>query len=55
MFSSITLLSASNENYRIIEQRNIALSYAMQTIESIQLEESSISTDERKNKARKLL
>ena len=44
--------SASNENYRIIEQRNIALSYAMQTIEALQLEESSISIDEIKNKAK---
>ena len=52
MVSSITLLSASNENYRIIEQRNIALSYAMQTIEALQLEESSISIDEIKNKAK---
>ena len=52
MVSSITLLSASNENYRIIEQRNIALSYAMQTIEALQLADGEVSTDEIKNKAK---
>lgn len=52
MVSSITLLSASNENYRIIEQRNIALSYAMQTIEALQLADGEVSVDEIKNRAK---
>lgn len=52
MISSITLLSASNENYRIIEQRNIALSYAMQTIEALQLTDSGISIEEIVNKSK---
>lgn len=52
MASSITLLSASNENYRIMEQRNIALSYAIQTIEAIELTETYISVDEIVNKAK---
>ena len=52
MASSITLLSASNENYRIMEQRNIALSYAIQTIEAIELTETYLSVDEIINKAK---
>lgn len=51
MTSSITLLSASNENYRMIEQRNIALSYAIKTIEAMQLSSAAISIDEIKNNA----
>lgn len=51
MVSSITLLSASNENYRRIEQRNIAMSYAMKTIEAMQLNDVGISIDEIANKA----
>lgn len=37
MTISVSLLSASNENYRIIEQKNIALSYAIKAIEAKQL------------------
>ena len=44
--SSMTLLNASNENYRRIEQRNIALSFAMRNIEAMQLEEVGISLEE---------
>ncbi len=51
MVSSITLLSASNENYRRMEQRNIALSYAMKAIEATLLEEASIDFDSIKNEA----
>ena len=51
MVISISLLSASNENYRRIEQKNIALSYAMQAIETIQLENKEISLEEIKNRA----
>ncbi len=51
MVISISLLSASNDNYRRIEQKNIALSYAMQAIETIQLENKEISLDEVKHKA----
>ena len=51
MVCSVTLLSASNENYRRIEQRNIALSYAMQAIEAITLENQGLSLAEIKNKA----
>ena len=46
MTSSITLLSASNENYRMIEQRNIALSYAIKVIEAAQLSNSEINIDD---------
>lgn len=53
MISSITLLSASNDNYRRIEQRNIAMTYAMKTIEAMQLDDVGISIDEIKNKASK--
>lgn len=52
MTSSITLLSASNENYRMIEQRNIALSYAIKAIEAAQLSNSEINIDEIKNNAK---
>ena len=51
MISSITLISASNENYRRIEQRSIAMSYAIKTIEAMQLSDVGISIDEIKNKA----
>ena len=51
MVSSITLLAGSNENYRMIEQRNIALSYAIKAIEAMQLNEFNISLDEIKNNA----
>ena len=51
MMASVSLLSASNENYRRIEQKNIALSYAMQAIEAIQLDNIEMSLDEIKNRA----
>ncbi len=51
MVCSVTLLSASNENYHRIEQRNIALSYAMQAIEAIELENRGLSLADIKNKA----
>ena len=51
MVSSLTLLAGSNENYRRIEQRNIAMSYAMKTIEAMQLNDLGISVEEIKNKA----
>ncbi len=51
LFSSITLLSASNENYRRIEQRSIALSYAMKAIEVTRLKDAGLSLEEVKNKA----
>lgn len=51
MISSITLLSASNDNYRRIEQRNIAMTYAIKTIEAMQLDNVGISIDEIKNRA----
>ena len=51
MVSSLTLLAGSNENYRMIEQRNIALSYAIKTIESMQLAETGVSIEEIRNKA----
>lgn len=41
MTISVSLLSGSNENYRIIEQRNTALSYAIKVIESIQLNKNN--------------
>lgn len=47
----ITLLSASNENYRMIEQRSIALSYAIKSIEAMQLEKVGINLDDIKQKA----
>ena len=43
--SSLTLLSASNENYRRIEQRNIALSYAMKAIEATILNNEGVDID----------
>ena len=52
MVCSVSLLAASNDNYRRIEQRNIALSYAMQAIEAIQMDNQEISLDEIKNRAR---
>ncbi len=52
MVCSVTLLSASSENYRRIEQRSIALMYAMQAIEAIQLENNGITLEEVKNRAR---
>ena len=51
MVSSLTLLSGSNENYRRIEQRNLAMSYAMKTIEAMQLNDVGISVEEIKKKA----
>lgn len=47
----VTLLSASNENYRMIEQRSIALSYAIKSIEAMQLEKVGINLDDIKQKA----
>lgn len=38
MTISVSLLSASNENYRIIEQKSTALSYAIKAIEAKQLD-----------------
>lgn len=51
MVSSLTLLAGSNENYRRIEQRNLAMSYAIKTIEAMQLNDLGISVEEIKNKA----
>ena len=51
MVASVSLLAASNDNYRRIEQRNIALSYAMQAMETIQIQNKEISLDELKNRA----
>lgn len=51
MVSSLTLLAGSNENYRMIEQRNVALSYAMKTIEAMQLADAGLSVEEIKNNA----
>ena len=53
MVSSLTLLAASNDNYRRIEQKNIAMSYAIKAIEALQIEDNSIiNLDEIKNKAK---
>ena len=52
MVCSVTLLSASSENYRRIEQRSIALMYAMQAIEAIQLDNNGITLEEVKNRAK---
>lgn len=53
MISSITLLAASNDNYRRIEQKNIAMSYAIKSIEAIQINDKSIiDLNEIKNKAK---
>lgn len=52
MTASITLLAGSNENYRMIEQRSIALSYAMQAIEALQLSDLEINIDEIQNTAK---
>ena len=52
MVCSVTLLSASSENYRRIEQRSIALMYAMQAIEAIQLDNNGITLEEVKTRAR---
>lgn len=49
--SCITLLSASNENYRMIEQRSIALSYAMKAIEASLLSDVGINMDDIQKKA----
>ena len=49
--SCITLLSASNENYRMIEQRSIALSYAMKAIEASLLSDVGINIDDIQKKA----
>ena len=38
MVCCIVLLSASNENYRRIEQRSLALSYAIKAIEAVNLQ-----------------
>ena len=51
MTCSITLLSASNENYRMIEQRSIALSYAMKAIEAATLNNVGINIDDIARKA----
>ena len=51
MTCSITLLSASNENYRMIEQRSIALSYAMKAIEAVTLNNVGINIDDIARKA----
>lgn len=48
---SITLLAASNDNYRMIEQRSIALSYAMKAIEATTLSDVGINLDDIKKKA----
>lgn len=47
----ITLLSASNENYRRIEQRSIALSYAMKAVEAAMLTDVGINIDDIAKKA----
>ena len=52
MTASITLLSASNENYRRTEQLNIAKSYAIKTIEAILLSDEEISIAEIQNNAK---
>lgn len=51
MVCSLTLLAGSNENYRMIEQRSIALSYAMKAIEATILTDVGIDLEDIKKKA----
>ena len=51
MVCCIVLLSASNENYRRIEQRSLALSYAIKPIEAVNLNAVGIDLDDIKKQA----
>ena len=51
MVCCIVLLSASNENYRRIEQRSLALSYAIKAIEAVNLNAVGIDLDDIKKQA----
>lgn len=51
MVCSITLLAGSNENYRRIEQRSVALSYAIKAIEASCLGNVGIDLEDIKKQA----